>query len=54
MAAKPIRKKDKKGQRKSQENPRAYQHNLQLLSEADKLTKDELLSPAGISIVSGL
>ena len=44
MAAKPSRKKDKKGQRKSEENPWAYQHNLQLLSEADKLTKDELLS----------
>ena len=44
MAAKPIRKKDKKGQYKSEENPWAYQHNLQLLSEADKLTKDELLS----------
>ena len=44
MAAKPIRKKAKKGQCKSEENPLAYQHNLQLLSEADKLTKDELLS----------
>ena len=43
MAAKPIRKKDKKGQCKSEENPWAYQYNLQLLSEADKLTKDELL-----------
>ena len=41
MAATPIRKK---GQRKSEENPWDYQHNMQLLSEADKLTKDELLS----------
>ena len=44
MAAKPIRKKAKKGQHKSEENPWAYQQNLQLLSEAEKLTKDELLS----------
>ena len=44
MAAKPIRRKDKKGQCKSEENPWAYQHSLQLLSEADKLSKDELLS----------
>ena len=43
MAARTIRKKDKKGQCKSEENPWAYQHNLQWLSEADKLTKDELL-----------
>ena len=44
MAAKPIRKEDKKGQCKSEENPWAYQHNLQLLSEADKVSKVELLS----------
>ena len=33
-----------KGQRKSEENSWTYQHNLPLLLESDKLTKDELLS----------
>ena len=44
MATKPHRKKAVKGQHKSEQNPWAYQHNLPLLSESDKLTKDELLS----------
>ena len=44
MATKPRRKKAVKGQCKSEENPWTYQHNLPLLLESDKLTKDELLS----------
>ena len=44
MATKSHRKKAVKGQHKSEENPWTCQHNLPLLLESDKLTKDELLS----------